>query len=109
MALPTAMDALHLVDIHDLGPEGFEAVQADLDELSEDLLHVPARVDGDELARRLRRAVPASQPRLEEALPQRRPHHQPALGAPVVVEGIVRPGWSGVPYLSRAEINPEAD
>ena len=82
----SAVAALHLLDVHDLGLEGVEDVHPDLDQLGEQLVDFSAAMDENPLSFSLYQTVQRGHPRLDELPPQRRAHEQAPLLAPVVPE-----------------------
>ncbi len=83
---PVAELPLHLAGVHHLGLEGVEDVQAHLDQLGKQLLHLAAGVDHHALPARLTAPVELGDPRLDEPPPQPGPEQQPLLLPPVVAE-----------------------
>ena len=77
---------LHAPDVVDFGLEGLIHVEANFNEIREQLLNVTARVLGHKLPRPLDPLVQAGQAGFDERAPVPRSHDQAVLLAPVVAE-----------------------
>ena len=66
--------------------ERVEAIEADINQVVEELVHLAARVDEHELARAAHRRVHPLKLRADELTPEARAHLQASLLAPVVAE-----------------------
>ena len=87
MKCEPAFVALHKTeDVHDFRLEWIEAVEADIDQVVEQLIHLAARVDEHELSGVAYRRIHTLELRPNELMPEMRAHLQALLLAPVVAE-----------------------